>query len=143
MNKIFIAWAQNMAILIVSIIPALFVQAFLDKPLYDATKALTFNNVVRTLTSAELWGVVGTTAIYGVLSTVLAVTLGTALALLITRTDMPGKGFVSSLVLIPFFVSPLVLAYSWDTIFGRQGYFTVLIRTVRVSSVPEQEIDGR
>jgi len=127
-----VQWSIVVLTAVLVIFPAwpLFVQAFMDKPLYDATKALTFDNVVRTLTSAELWGVVGTTAIYGVLSTVLAVVLGTALALLITRTDMPGKGFVSSLVLIPFFVSPLVLAYSWDTIFGRQGYFTVLIRTL-------------
>jgi len=102
----------------------------MDKPLYDVARQFTFDNIARTFANAELWGVVGTTIIYGVFSTALAVGLGTALALLITRTDMPGKGFVSSFVLIPFFVSPLVLAYSWDTIFGRQGFFTVLIRTL-------------
>src|SRR5512135_1576087 len=127
-----VQWSIVIVTIVLVLFPAwpLFVQAFVDKPLYDAAKQLTLSNTVRTFTSAELWSVVGTTAIYGVLSTILAVTLGTVLALLITRTDMPGKGIVSSLVLIPFFVSPLVLAYSWDTIFGRQGYFTVLIRSL-------------
>lgn len=125
-----VQWIIVVVTAVLVLFPAwpLFVQAFMDKPLYDADRQWSLINLVRTFTSAELWGVVGTTAVYGVLSTILAVGLGTALALLITRTDMPGKAFVSSLVLIPFFVSPLVLAYSWDTIFGRQGYVTVLIR---------------
>lgn len=127
-----VQWSIVIVTILLVLFPAwpLFVQAFMDKPLYDATKQFSLSNVIRTFTSQELWGVVGTTAIYGVLSTLLAVALGTVLALLITRTDMPGKALVSSLVLIPFFVSPLVLAYSWDTIFGRQGYFTILIRTL-------------
>ncbi len=127
-----VQWSIVIITAVLVLFPAwpLFVQAFEDKPLYDSAKQLTLANVVRTLSSGELWSVVGTTAVYGVLSTVLAVALGTALALLITRTDMPGKGIVSSLVLIPFFVSPLVLAYSWDTIFGRQGYITVLVRAL-------------
>src|SRR5262249_41700134 len=98
--------------------------------LYDAARQFTFSNITRTFANTELFGVVITTAIYATLSTALAVALGTALALLITRTDMPGKGIVASLVLIPFFISPLVLAFSWDTIFGRQGFFTVLIRNL-------------
>jgi iron(III) transport system permease protein len=127
-----VQWSIVIVTILLVLFPAwpLFVQAFMDKPLYDATKQFSLSNVIRTFTSQELWSVVGTTAIYGVLSTLLAVALGTVLALLITRTDMPGKALVSSLVLIPFFVSPLVLAYSWDTIFGRQGYFTILIRTL-------------
>ncbi len=125
-----VQWGVVIVTALLVLFPAwpLFVQAFMDKPLYDAARQFTFANITRTLMTAELWGVVGTTTIYGVLSTVLAVGLGTVLALLITRTDMPGKGIASSLVLIPFFVSPLVLAYSWDTIFGRQGYITVLVR---------------
>lgn len=127
-----VQWSIVVSTTLLVLFPAwpLFVQAFMDKPLYDAARQFTFSNITRTFASGELWGVVVTTVIYGVLSTVLAVGLGTILALLITRTDMPGKGFVSSLVLIPFFVSPLVLAYSWDTIFGRQGFFTVLVRTL-------------
>lgn len=127
-----VQWSIVVSTTLLVLFPAwpLFVQAFMDKPLYDAARQFTLDNISRTFASAELWGVVGTTIIYGVFSTALAVGLGTALALLITRTDMPGKSFVSSFVLIPFFVSPLVLAYSWDTIFGRQGFFTVLIRTL-------------
>lgn len=129
-GDLLVQWGVVIVTALLVLFPAwpLFVQAFMDKPLYDAARQFTFANITRTLLTAELWQVVGTTAIYGVLSTVLAVGLGTLLALLITRTDMPGKGIVSSLVLIPFFVSPLVLAYSWDTIFGRQGYVTVLVR---------------
>lgn len=127
-----VQWSIVILTALLVLFPAwpLFVQAFLDKPIYDATKAFTFNNIIRTLMNAELWGVVGTTVVYAIGTTALAVALGTALALIITRTDMPGKGWFASLVLIPFFISPLVLAYSWDTIFGQQGYLTVLVRTL-------------
>jgi iron(III) transport system permease protein len=126
-----VQWGIVLVTLILVLFPAwpLFVQAFVDLPLYEASKSFTFDNFLHTIANPELWGVIGTTAIYGVMTTILAVGLGTVLALLMTRTDMPGKGLFANLVLVPFFVSPLVLAYSWDTIFGRQGYVTVLFRT--------------
>jgi iron(III) transport system permease protein len=105
-------------------------QAFMDMPLYEAAKGFTLGNFTRALSDPKLHGVLGVTVIYAVLTTVLAVALGTFLALLLTRTDMPGKGLFTSLVLIPFFISPLVLAYSWDTIFGTQGYLTIIVRTL-------------
>jgi iron(III) transport system permease protein len=105
-------------------------QAFMDKPLYEVDKAFTLENFVNVLGDLELWRVVGTTAVYAVLTTLLAVVIGALLALLLTRTDMPGKGIFSSFVLVPFFISPLVLALGWGVIFGPQGYFTILIRTL-------------
>ncbi len=127
-----VQWGIVVLTAVLVIFPAwpLFVQAFMDKPLYEAVKSFTFDNVLRTLTNAELAGVIGTTVIYAVFSTILAVALGTVLALLLTRTDIPWKGMFASFVLVPFFISPLVLAYSWDTIFGQQGYLTVLIRAL-------------
>lgn len=105
-------------------------QAFLDKPLYEPDKAFTLDNFVNVLTHDEFWTALGTTAAYSAFTTIIAVILGTILALLIVRTDMPGKGVFTSLVLIPFFISPLVLALAWGVIFGPQGYVTILVRNL-------------
>jgi iron(III) transport system permease protein len=105
-------------------------QAFMDKPLYEKDKAATLLNFGDVLGNSEFWQSLTTTAIYGVVSTFLGVTIGTTLALLLSRTDIPGRKLFSNLILIPFFVSPLVLAVSWNVIFGPQGYFTIVIRNL-------------
>jgi iron(III) transport system permease protein len=105
-------------------------QAFMDKPLYEKDKASTLLNFGDVLGNSEFWQSLTTTAVYAIFSTVLGVTIGTTLALVLSRTDIPGRKLFSNLILIPFFVSPLVLAVSWNVIFGPQGYFTIIIRNL-------------
>jgi iron(III) transport system permease protein len=105
-------------------------QAFMDKPLYEQDKVATFGNFGDILGSGEFWTSLRTTIIYAIFSTILGVTLGTFLAIILSRTDIPCRKLFTSLVLIPFFVSPLVLAVSWNLIFGPQGYFTIVVRNL-------------
>lgn len=109
------------------LIPVLY-QAINGRPLYDRIVALTGSNFTRVLGSSEFWQVVKTTLIFALLSTLLAVALGTVLALFLTRTDIPWRGFIANMVVIPFYVSPLVLAFAWQIVFGPQGYLTILVR---------------
>lgn len=104
------------------------VQAFSDQPLYVPTRQLTLDNFTRVLTSGVFWSVVGTTVVFALLTTVLAVAIGTALAILVERTDLPLRGVLSSLVVVPFYVSPLVLAFAWAVMYGPQGFITVWVR---------------
>ncbi len=109
--------------------PILF-QSVMDKPLYDPTRSFTVSNFTRVLSNGEFWGVLLGTLIYAVCTTFLAVIIGAALAILLTRTDMPGRKWLSIFIVVPFYVSPLVLAFAWITVFGPQGYFTNLIRNL-------------
>lgn len=104
-------------------------QSLLDRPLYEADRALTLTNFTRILANQEFRGAVGTTAVFVLLSTVVAVLIGTLLAVVLTRTDIPARGLFNALVLIPFYVSPLVLAFAWAIIYGPSGFLTIFART--------------
>lgn len=104
------------------------IQAFSDKPIYDIGGAATLDNFSRILTSSTFWQVTGTTLLFAVITTVMAVGTGTAMAALIERTDLPARGVLNALVMIPFYVSPLVLAFGWGVVYGPQGYITIWLR---------------
>src|SRR5207248_1340897 len=101
------------ALLVLFPVAPILYQAFLDKPLYEADRAFTASNFSRILSSAEFWSTVATTGVFAVATTVLSVAIGTALAVVLTRTDVPAKGLLSNVALVPFYVSPLVLAFAW------------------------------
>ena len=103
-------------------------QSFLDKPLYEADKVLTLDNYARILGSSEFWSTVGTTLGFAGLVTVLSVALGTTMAVLLTRTNIPLGGLWAGLVLVPFYVSPLVLAFAWAVFYGPSGFATIGVR---------------
>lgn len=125
-----VQWAVAVTISLLVLFPLLpiLLQSVSDQPLYEAQRAFTLGNFRRVFTSAAFWRVVGTTALFAGCTTVLAVGLGGALALLLTRTDVPLRGLFSNLVVIPFYISPLVLAFAWGIIFGKAGYLTIAAR---------------
>jgi iron(III) transport system permease protein len=125
-----VQWGLAIVAILLVVFPLapLVYQSFLDKPLYEADKALTLGNYSRILTSGEFWGTLGTTLLFGAITTVLSVGIGTILAVLLTRTDLPGRDVLHNLVMVPFYVSPLVLAFAWATIYGPAGFLTIFVR---------------
>src|SRR5204863_4743678 len=91
---------------------------------------LTLSNYARILGSGEFQETLLTTVLFALATTVGAVVVGTALALLISRTDLPGSGLFAALVVIPFYVSPLVLAFAWAILYGPSGYVSIGARAV-------------
>jgi iron(III) transport system permease protein len=61
----------------------------------------------------RVWSLVKTTLIFGLGSTSLALALGIGLAWLIERSDLPGRGVLRGLVLLPMATPPLLLAIAW------------------------------
>lgn len=57
-------------------------------------------------------------------ATVIATTLGTILAYLISRYRIRGKLFVRALIVLTFVSPPFIGAYSWILLFGRSGFVT-------------------
>lgn len=62
------------------------------------------------------------TAELAVLVPVLAVPLGSGLALLLHRPDVPARGPLRVLVVLPLLVPQFVLGYSWTQAYGRAGF---------------------
>lgn len=105
-------------------------QSVLARPIYEPTRTLTLANYARILTSSEFHATVLNSVLLGLATTVAAVALGTLLAVLVMRTDMPARGVLGGLIISPLFISPLVLAFAWVAMFGPQGYVTIALRTI-------------
>lgn len=129
-----IQWGMVILTAILVIFPAwpILLQSVMDKPLYDKERMLTLNNFVRVFSNPDFYQVVGRTIIFALFTTVLSVGIGMLLAVFVVRTNMPGRKFLRNLVTIPYYVSPLVLAFAWGTMYGPAGYVTVLARTLNL-----------
>ncbi len=57
--------------------------------------------------------------------TAIAVPLGGMLAFLMIRTDLPGKGFIAPALLVPIFVSPMVMGFGYVVSMGPVGFYSV------------------
>jgi iron(III) transport system permease protein len=105
-------------------------QSLLSDRLYEPAKTFTLANYGLVLASAEFWATVGTTVVFVILTTAFSVLLGIVFAILLTRTDLPARGLLHDLVILPFYVSPLVLAFAWAILYGPSGFATIGVRTL-------------
>jgi iron(III) transport system permease protein len=125
-----------MVILIIALVvfPAwpIIYQSFMSKPLYDKERAFTLGNYTNILTDGKFWHILGYTAAFAVATMIFALIFGILLAVLINRTNMPLRKFYSNLVTIPYYVSPLVLAFAWMEMYGPQGFGTIVIRMLKL-----------
>ena len=107
-------------------------QSFMSKPLYEEDRAFTFDNYSNLLGNARFWDVLVYTAAFAVATTMIAVVIGIVLAVIINRTNIPLRNLYSNLVTIPYYVSPLVLAFAWMQMYGPQGFGTILVRMLKL-----------
>jgi iron(III) transport system permease protein len=59
---------------------------------------------------------------------VIAVPLGAMLAFLMVRTDLPGRSWVAPLLLVPIFVSPMVMGFGYVVSMGPVGFYTLWVK---------------
>lgn len=69
------------------------------------------------LTETILWVPLRNSLIIGAFVTVISVPLGSLMAWLMVRTDIPGKRLLSALILIPYMIPSWCKALSWMTVF--------------------------
>jgi iron(III) transport system permease protein len=110
-------------------------QSFRATPLYDPGGAWTLSEYVALWHDATFWQAVRTTLIFGLLSTAISLAIGLAAAILVARTDLPGRWLVGFIMLWPAFVSHLVLALGWITAFGPSGFATLWLKEI-VGEIP-------
>ncbi len=124
-----VQWGIALLALVLVLFPTwpIIYQSFLRQPLYEAGQALTFSNYPRVLTNPTIWRVIGNTVIFMVGSTLLGTLLGILFAVLLTRTNVPGRTWFAKLITIPYYVSALILAFAWRVMYGPQGFITVAV----------------
>ncbi len=65
----------------------------------------------------------------------ISVPLGGLLAFLMVRTDLPGRAWIEPLLLIPVFVSPMILCFGYTVAVGPVGFVSLWVEKL-VGSVP-------
>ena len=100
-------------------------QSFLTAPFFDPKAQLSIWAYEFVFAEADFWKALSTTAGLAFGMTAIAVPLGALLAFLLTRTDIPGRGWLEPLLLAPIFMSPLVLAFGYVVTMGPVGFLTV------------------
>ena len=104
-------------------------QAFLNKPIYDASASWTIDNFIRLFSDPALLKIAGNTLLFGALTMLVAQFFGALLAVIIGRTNLPGRGWMSELIVWPLFVSNLVIAFGWFIMYGPSGYITLALKS--------------
>jgi iron(III) transport system permease protein len=124
-----VQWGIALFALVLVLFPTwpIIYQSFLSQPLYEVDQALTLSNYPRVLTNPAIWRVIGNTVIFMVGSTLVGTVLGILFAVLLTRTNVPGRSVFSKFITIPYYVSALILAFAWRVMYGPQGFITVAV----------------
>jgi iron(III) transport system permease protein len=65
--------------------------------------------------------IIANTLVVGIGATLLAVTAGAALALMLARIRTPGRGLLSRLVTLPLYITPLLTAIAWSWLGSPRG----------------------
>lgn len=117
------------AAVIAPIIPTV-AQSLLSNPLYAARKAFTLDNYVRLFTRNNFGEVILNSLEFAVLTTIIAVVIGVVLSVLVIRVRMPGSRVIGPLLLWPLYISPLVLAFGWITMYGPGGFVSTTVRQI-------------
>ncbi len=120
-----IAVTVLLALAVLSPVGLIAYQSFLTGPFFDATSTLGLQAWAYVLSDADFWDALGTTALFSVGMTLIAVPLGAGLAFLLTRTDIPGRRWIEPLVLVPMFLSSIVLAFGYTVSMGPSGFVSL------------------
>lgn len=103
-------------------------QSLLDQAFFDPAAKLSLDAFDYVLTDPDFWDALRTTAIFSFGLVAVATPLGAALAFLFTRTDLPGRRWLEPLVLVPMFISSIVLAFGYTVAVGPTGFLSLWVK---------------
>jgi iron(III) transport system permease protein len=102
-------------------------QSFLTGPFFDSTAQLGFASYAYIFSDPEFYRALRTTILFAFGMVAVAVPLGGALAFVLTRTDLVGRGWLEPIVLMPMFLSAIVLAFGYTVSLGPSGFVSLLV----------------
>ncbi len=100
-------------------------QSVLSAPFFDARKTLGLDAYAFIFADPDFWQAFLNSILIATGMTLIAVPLGALLAFVMERTDLPAKRWVEPMILVPSFVSPMVLSFGYVVSAGPVGFYTV------------------
>ena len=132
MNRLLRKWQSLPRALIVLItalviyVPLMFivVQSFLSAPFFAKKKELTLGSFGFIFSDPDFYKALESGFILAFGLVIIAIPLGGILAFLMVRTNLPGRRLIEPLILVPIFVSPMVLAFGYVVAAGPVGFLS-------------------
>jgi iron(III) transport system permease protein len=118
-----LTWAVVVTLVLGPFVPLLYA-SFRDRPLYEAGGVLTVDPYRQLFSDPEFWHAAWNTLQYAALSTLMSVVAGAAVAILVARTDLPGRHMFGRLTLLPLLLPSLGVVLGWIVVWGPGGYLT-------------------
>lgn len=118
------------ALAVLAPLSLVFYQSFLSAPFFQPSARLSLDAYAFVLTDDEFWDACLTTVIIASGMTAIAVPLGAILAFLIVRTDVPGRRWLEPVILIPVFVSAVVIAFGYVVALGPVGILSTSVKSL-------------
>jgi iron(III) transport system permease protein len=112
----------------------IFYQSLLDAPFFMPHK-FGIGAFEFIFADSDFWDSLENSLVIATSMVAIAVPLGAILAFLMVRTDLPGRSWIEPLLLIPVFVSPMVLAFGYVVAAGPVGFYSVWAKQL-VGGVP-------
>jgi len=103
----------------------IFYQSALNAPFFTPPRVIGGGAFEFIFADSDFWDSFKNSLIIAAAMAVIAVPLGGILAFLMVRTDLPGRHWIEPLLLIPVFVSPMVLAFGYVVSAGPVGFYSV------------------
>ena len=107
----------------------IFYQSLLDAPFFMPHK-LGVGAFEFVFADSDFWDSLQNSLVIAAAMAIIAVPLGGILAFLMIRTDLPGRGWIEPLLLIPVFVSPMVLGFGYVVSAGPVGFYSVWAKAI-------------
>jgi iron(III) transport system permease protein len=103
-------------------------QSFLNGPFFMRSARFGLEAYEFIFTDEDFYKALWTTTVFAVGMVAVATPLGAGLAFLLTRTDLPGRRIIEPLVLVPMFLSSLVLAFGYTVSVGPSGFLSLFVK---------------
>ena len=118
------------ALVILTPLSLIFWQSFLNAPFFNPAKQLSFDAYRFIFDDPDFWNAFLNSVVIAAGMVLIALPLGAALAFLLTRTDLPGQRMIEVLVLVPVFISPMVLAFGYVVAMGPVGFYSLWAKEI-------------
>jgi iron(III) transport system permease protein len=103
-------------------------QSLLSAPFFEPGKSAGLDAYRFIFADSDFWQAFKNSFLIAAGMTLIAVPLGGMLAFVMERTDLPGRGWLEPMLLVPSFVSPMVLSFGYVVAAGPVGFYTIWTR---------------
>ncbi|GGX63788.1 ABC transporter permease [Streptomyces fructofermentans] len=138
----YLLWAAALLVVVGPIVPVVAASLW-SAPLYDGGGHPTWDNFHSLVTDRGWWTAVLNSVLFAALNTAGSILVGVACAVLLTRTDVPGRRVLTTFLLIPIALPGLVLIIGWAAMWTPAGFAsswletnTFLVMPVNLYSIP-------